>query len=108
MSPMLAQDRSPADARDHRAHGPDAGGDARDPRADARRPAGPPPRHRFALLVWIAIYPTITLLLELGGPLMADWPLPLRTLALTAIAVPLMVFVLLPTLQRAFAGWLTR
>jgi antibiotic biosynthesis monooxygenase (ABM) superfamily enzyme len=77
-------------------------------RAAAPRRTGPPPRHRFALLVWIAIYPTITLLLELGGPLMNDWPLPLRTLALTAVAVPLMVFVLLPTLQRVFSGWLTR
>jgi antibiotic biosynthesis monooxygenase (ABM) superfamily enzyme len=74
----------------------------------APRRAGPPPRHRFALIVWLAIYPTITLLLELGGPIINDWPLPLRTLALTAVAVPLMVFVLLPTLQRAFAGWLLR
>jgi antibiotic biosynthesis monooxygenase (ABM) superfamily enzyme len=69
---------------------------------------GPPPRYRQAIIVWLAIYPTITLLLELGGPLINDWPLPLRTLALTAIAVPTMVFVLLPTLQRAFAGWLRR
>jgi antibiotic biosynthesis monooxygenase (ABM) superfamily enzyme len=76
--------------------------------AAAPRRAGPPPRHRFALLVWIAIYPTITLLLELGGPLINDWPLPLRTLALTAVAVPLMVFVLLPALQRALGGWLSR
>jgi hypothetical protein len=44
---------------------------------------GPPPRHRMALLVWLAIYPTITLLLALGGGLIADWPLPLRTLALS-------------------------
>jgi antibiotic biosynthesis monooxygenase (ABM) superfamily enzyme len=75
--------------------------------AATRRP-GPPPRRRQALLVWIAIYPTITLLLELGGPVINDWPLPLRTLALTAVAVPLMVFVLLPALQRALAGWLSR
>jgi antibiotic biosynthesis monooxygenase (ABM) superfamily enzyme len=44
--------------------------------------------------------------LQLSGPLIGEWPLPLRTLALTAVVVPLMVFVLLPTLQRAFAGWL--
>jgi antibiotic biosynthesis monooxygenase (ABM) superfamily enzyme len=67
-----------------------------------------PPRYRMAVIVWLAIYPTITLLLELGGPVINDWPLPLRTLALTGVAVPLMVFVLLPTLQRAFAGWLRR
>jgi antibiotic biosynthesis monooxygenase (ABM) superfamily enzyme len=77
-------------------------------RAAAPRRPGPPPRHRLALIVWLAIYPTITLLLHLGGPVINDWPLPLRTLALTAVAVPLMVFVLLPVLQRAFAPWLTR
>jgi antibiotic biosynthesis monooxygenase (ABM) superfamily enzyme len=77
-------------------------------RAGTARPAGPPRRHRFALLVWLAIYPTITLLLELGGPVINEWPLPLRTLALTATAVPLMVFVLLPALQRVFGSWLTR
>jgi uncharacterized protein len=73
----------------------------------ATRPAAPP-RYRQAVIVWLAIYPTITLLLELGGPLINDWPLPLRTLALTAIAVPTMVFVLLPALQRLFGAWLRR
>jgi antibiotic biosynthesis monooxygenase (ABM) superfamily enzyme len=63
---------------------------------------------RRAASVWLAIYPTITLLLELGGPLINDWPLPLRTLALTAVAVPTMVFVLLPALQRLLGGWLRR
>ncbi len=68
----------------------------------------PPPRHRMALVVWLAIYPTITLLLALGGDAMATWPLPLRTLALTLTAVPLMVFVLLPQLQRVLSPWLAR
>jgi uncharacterized protein len=71
-------------------------------------PCVPPPRHRMAVLVWLAIYPTITLLLALGGAAIAGWPLPLRTLALTIVAVPLMVFVLLPRLQQAFSPWLAR
>jgi antibiotic biosynthesis monooxygenase (ABM) superfamily enzyme len=75
--------------------------------AQSPRPAGPPPRHKLAFVVWLAIYPTITLLLQLGGPVIDDWALPLRTLALTAIAVPTMVFLLLPALQRLFAGWLS-
>ena len=71
-------------------------------------PCAPPPRHRMAVLVWLAIYPTITLLLALGGSAIAGWPLPLRTLALTLIAVPLMVFFLLPRLQQTFSPWLAR
>ena len=74
----------------------------------APAPCAPPPRHRMAVIVWLAIYPTITLLLALGGPAIAEWPLPLRTLALTMVAVPLMVFVLLPRLQRLLAPWLAR
>jgi antibiotic biosynthesis monooxygenase (ABM) superfamily enzyme len=62
----------------------------------------------MALLVWLAIYPTITLLLALGGGLIADSPLPLRTLALTVVAVPTMVFILLPRLQQALSPWLAR
>lgn len=71
-------------------------------------PCAPPPRHRMAVLVWIAIYPTITLLLALGGSSIDSWPLPFRTLALTLVAVPLMVFVLLPRLQRMLNPWLAR
>ena len=35
-----------------------------------------------------------------------EWPLPLRTLLITAFVVPLMTFVLIPTLSRLLAGWL--
>ena len=35
-----------------------------------------------------------------GGTLMQSWPLAVRTLAITALVVPLMVFLLLPVLQR--------
>ena len=78
------------------------------PRSAAAPRRTAPPRHRQALVVWLAIYPTITLVLELAGPVIGEWPLPLRTLALTAVVVPLMVFVLLPALQRALRGWLMR
>jgi antibiotic biosynthesis monooxygenase (ABM) superfamily enzyme len=84
---------------------PDSTTDADPPQAP---PCAPPPRHRMAVLVWLAIYPTITLLLALSGSAIAGWPLPLRTLALTLIAVPLMVFVLLPRLQQTFSPWLAR
>jgi antibiotic biosynthesis monooxygenase (ABM) superfamily enzyme len=57
-------------------------------------------------VVWLAIYPAITFLLWLIGPQIASWPLPLRTLLVTAVLVPLMVFVLLPVIQRLLAQWL--
>ncbi|HKO28337.1 MAG TPA: hypothetical protein VJU80_12825 [Solirubrobacteraceae bacterium] len=42
------------------------------------------------------------------GAQIATWPLPLRTLVLTGIAMPLMVFALLPGLQSPLARWLRR
>ncbi|MEM9190155.1 MAG: hypothetical protein AAGF12_13305 [Myxococcota bacterium] len=59
-------------------------------------------KHRLALIVWVAIYPTITAVNWLFGDLLAELPLPLRTLVLTAFLVPLMVYVLIPRLQDAW------
>lgn len=65
-----------------------------------------PPRYKQALVVWLAIYPTITLLQLTFGSTLAQLPIPLRTLVLTGVLVPLMVFVLVPTLNRLLARWL--
>jgi antibiotic biosynthesis monooxygenase (ABM) superfamily enzyme len=59
-------------------------------------------------MVWLAIYPALTLILWLVGPAIRDWPVALRTLALTAVLVPLMVYVLIPVIQRLLAPWLRR
>jgi len=67
-----------------------------------------PPRWKTAVLIWLAIYPSITLFMLLFGDQLAQLPIPLRTLVLTAVLVPLMVFVLLPRLQKLFASWLRR
>jgi hypothetical protein len=67
-----------------------------------------PPRWKTAVLIWLAIYPSITLLMLLFGDQLARLPIPVRTLVLTAVLVPLMVLVLLPRLQKLFAGWLRR
>lgn len=66
----------------------------------------PPPKWKIAVLIWLAIYPSITLLFHFFGKQLLLIPLPLRTLTITLILVPLMVFVLLPALQKAFKKWL--
>jgi antibiotic biosynthesis monooxygenase (ABM) superfamily enzyme len=42
-----------------------------------------PPRWKTAVVVWLAIYPSITLILWLAGPKMQSWPLAVRTLVVT-------------------------
>ena len=65
-----------------------------------------PPQHKLALLTWLGAYAVITLILELLGPLMAPWPLPLRTLLLSALMVAALTWAVMPTLVRIFRGWL--
>ena len=71
-----------------------------------RTPA-PPARYKLALVTWIGVYPVITILLTVLGPGTVTWPLPLRTLLLTAVMVPTLTWVVIPTLTRLFRGWLT-
>jgi antibiotic biosynthesis monooxygenase (ABM) superfamily enzyme len=55
----------------------------------------------MAFVTWLAAYPTLTALLALSQGLgLTSAPLPLRTLVVTLILVPLMVFVLQPNLMR--------
>lgn len=67
-----------------------------------------PPKWKFALMVWIAIYPSITLVQLLIGNQIISLPLPLRTLIMTGILVPLMVYVLLPLFRKVLGNWLNK
>ncbi|MEM6932103.1 MAG: hypothetical protein AAF526_00815 [Pseudomonadota bacterium] len=55
-----------------------------------------PSRHRMAFLTWAVAYPLITSLLLLLEPLVGGLALPLRTLILTALMVPIMVYWAVP------------
>jgi len=66
----------------------------------------PPPKYKMAVVIWLSIYPSITLLLYFLGSSLTALPLMLRTLVLTLILVPTMVFGLLPFMTRVFARWL--
>jgi uncharacterized protein len=66
----------------------------------------PPPKYKTSIVVWLAIYPLITLILWLFGPYLMQIPLPLRTLLLTAVLVPIMVYGAIPLWQRILRRWL--
>ena len=52
-----------------------------------------------AIKIWVVIYPSITLFYALFGRFLSEIPLYLRTLILTLILVPWMVFVGLPVVN---------
>lgn len=65
-----------------------------------------PSRLRFALCVFCAVYPFVTLLAYLIGPLTADWQVWQRNLLLVPIMVGSMVWVIIPRIQRHCGRWL--
>lgn len=65
-----------------------------------------PPRYKLALLTWVGAYAVITLILQLLGPTMTDWPLAMRTLAISALMVAALTWLVIPTMTRLFRGWL--
>lgn len=78
-------------------------------RLETRSTTVPPPsRHHMALMIWLAVVPTLTVVQLLIGAALRDTPLVLRTIVLATIAVPIVVYVLLPLLLRARARLLTR
>lgn len=63
-------------------------------------------KYKMAVLIWMAIYPTSNLIFLLVGPWLDPLPVYLKTLVLSSILVPVMVFLLLPLLQKLFKNWL--
>ena len=62
---------------------------------------GPPTKHQLALMIWLAVFPTLLVLnLALGDWLRTLTPV-LRTFVLATIAVPIVIYGLMPQLHRA-------
>ena len=66
----------------------------------------PPPRWKVAIVSWIGIFPTVTLLFILLGDLLARWPLVPRVMCLTGLVVLIMTWVVAPQLTRWLRPWL--
>lgn len=69
-------------------------------------PVKPPAKAKMTFVSWLALYPTVTLIFFLFGDLLAQVPLLLRTLLVTAVVMVVMSYVLMPRFTRWFAFWL--
>jgi antibiotic biosynthesis monooxygenase (ABM) superfamily enzyme len=79
-----------------------------DPAAVRPAPIAPPSRHQLALMIWLAVLPTLTVLnLALSGVLQGA-PVVLRTFVLATIAVPIVMYGLMPRLHRIRGRLVTR
>jgi antibiotic biosynthesis monooxygenase (ABM) superfamily enzyme len=60
----------------------------------------PPSKHQLALMIWLAVLPTLTVLnLGLGSSL-KGLPVVVRTFIIATIAVPIVIYGLMPHLHR--------
>lgn len=63
----------------------------------------PPTKHQLALMIWVAVFPTLTVLNMLLGDTLADLPSVVRTFVLATVAVPIVIYGLMPRLHRVRA-----
>ena len=78
------------------------------PAAAQRPPMRPPSKHQLALMIWLCVFPTLTLI----NVVLGDWLRPmspvLRTFVLATIAVPIVIYGLMPHLHRLRVRLVTR
>ncbi|MGR6964984.1 hypothetical protein ACU610_11025 [Geodermatophilus sp. URMC 61] len=79
-----------------------------DPGHQRPGPVPPPSKHQLALMIWLAVLPTLTVLNVGLSSLLADTPVVLRTVIVATIAVPIVMYGLMPRLHRLRARLLAR
>jgi antibiotic biosynthesis monooxygenase (ABM) superfamily enzyme len=72
----------------------------------SNRDTPPPPRYKLVAITWLAIYPLITAVFFFFGDPLQQLPLGIRTLVVTAIIVPAMIYLVLPLMTPLFTRWL--
>ncbi len=66
------------------------------------------PRYKTAFLVWVAVFPTVLVFSALLSRLPFEVPGVLSVFVVTALAIPVVVYILLPRLTRLVESWLYR
>lgn len=74
---------------------PTSGASASEPRR-----VGPPSKHQLAVVIWLAVLPTLTMLNLTIGPWLKDRNPVLRTFVLATVAVPIVIHGLMPQMHR--------
>ena len=79
------------------------------PAAQAQPTRVPPPsKHQLALMIWLAVFPTLTALNLAFGGWLHDLATVPRTFVLATVAVPIVIYGVMPHLHRARALLLER
>lgn len=66
-----------------------------------KRHVRPPSKHQLALMIWLAVFPTLTVLNVVLGGWLRTMSSVSRTFVLATVAVPIVIYGLMPQLHRA-------
>ena len=68
----------------------------------AQQPARipPPTKHQLAVMIWVAVFPTLTILNYALQDSLRGRPVVVRTFILATVAVPIVIYGVMPQLQR--------
>ena len=69
---------------------------------------GPPTKHQLAVMIWLAVFPTLTILNLVLGDWLSTLNAVTRTFVLATIAVPIVIYGLMPHLHRLRGQLLSR
>lgn len=69
---------------------------------------GPPTRHQLALMIWLCVVPTLTLVNAALGEWLRPLSPVLRTVVLATVAVPVVIYGLMPPLHKVRVRLVTR
>ena len=76
------------------------------PTQPARIP--PPTKHQLAVMIWLAVFPTLTVLNLALGDWLSDLATVPRTFVLATVAVPIVIYGVMPHLHRARGRLMSR
>ena len=60
----------------------------------------PPSKHQLAVMIWLSVFPTLALINVVLGDWLGTLPMLVRTFVLATIAVPIVIYGLMPRLHR--------
>lgn len=66
----------------------------------------PPPKHKMAVISWIAVTPLLLVVNILMKPILEGLPVPIRIVCVTPIVAVLMTYVAMPFMAKLFSKWL--
>ncbi len=55
---------------------------------------------RLAIQTWMGVYPVLTMIAVTLEPFLSDFPIPIRTMVMSILMVPIMVFWIMPVISR--------